>query len=434
MVLQFSCGGMLNIILINMDEGKFMKKIYLKNFLFILLIFGESFALKINAFANTAENLEFKFSPDLTAQIVKISSAPHSDEIEGVKNEIRIPEMISKDGVCYKVTSFANDCEVNCENLEEVYFPETFIGSRETILNIIKFVNACPVLERIYVAPNCETLSGDLQGILYNKEQTFLIICPSGKKEAVEIPKSVKAIYLRAFDKCKKIPKSIKMPLNIKYIGNILCDENYKLFVREDDTEVESRPKHKKILIILLGESGAGKTTIAEYLKKYGYINIPTYTTRPPRFKGEEGHIFINIDSADNIVSLENSTDRKLIYITYFANNWYWAYEDQISDYARSVIAFNPTETKNFKEYVKDRKVIVIYIKTDRKECVNRMKKRALNVNLTNDELKHDIERRVILEDNEYSSFSCDYVIDATKGITQTIINLENCLYQEGLK
>ncbi len=410
-----------------------MKKIGFKKFLLVLLIFGCNLFVRLNAFGSINSNLGFKFNQNLTAQITKISLSAYESN-DNKQTDIKIPSQIIEDGLCYKITSFSNNCEIKCENLKEIYLPETFSGSKENILNLIKFIDACPDLERIHVDPNCKDLSSDSQGILYNKEKTHLIICPSGKRETVEIPKSVKAIYLHAFDKCKKIPKSIKIPLNIKFVGNTLYDEFYKPITNEIDTEYENRPIHKKILIILLGESGAGKTTIAEYLKKYGYINIPTYTTRSPRFKGEEGHIFIDIDSIDNIVPLENSTDRKLIYITYFANNWYWAYEDQISDNDRSVIAFNPTETKNFKEYVKDRKVIVIYIKTDRKECVDRMKKRALNGNLTHDELKNDIERRVLLEANEYSSFSCDYVIDATKGITQTIINLENCLYQEGLK
>lgn len=407
-----------------------MKKIFFKKILLCILLWEFNAFLKINAMSNISDSIQFKFNQNLTAQITSLAYTNNSNE----KTIIKIPSKISKDGIYYTVTSFSDNFDINCENIKEIYLPESFNGSKENILNIIKLNDNCPNLDRIYVDPKCESLSSDSQGILYNKDKTHLITCPIGKKETVEIPKSVKSIYSHAFDKCKKIPKSIKIPLNIKLVGNILCTENYKLTTNDIDDQNEKTQTHKKIVIILLGESGAGKTTIAEYLKKYGYINIPTYTTRPSRFEGEEGHIFIDINSVNNIVPLDNNSDRKLIYITYFANNWYWAYEDQISDNDRSVIAFNPTETKNFKEYVKDRKVVVLYIKTNRQECVNRMKKRALNGNLTNDELKNDIERRVLLDDNEYSSFSCDYVIDATKGITQTIINLENCLQQEGLK
>jgi Guanylate kinase len=49
-------------------------------------------------------------------------------------------------------------------------------------------------------------------------------------------------------------------------------------------------------IICISGESGSGKTTIAELLEKRGYNYIESYTTRPMRFQDEEGHIFVNMD------------------------------------------------------------------------------------------------------------------------------------------
>ena len=44
-----------------------------------------------------------------------------------------------------------------------------------------------------------------------------------------------------------------------------------------------------KVLLVLLGESGTGKTTIANRLKqKYGMKELPCYTTRPKRKEDEE--------------------------------------------------------------------------------------------------------------------------------------------------
>lgn len=45
----------------------------------------------------------------------------------------------------------------------------------------------------------------------------------------------------------------------------------------------------------IVGPSGSGKTTIAEALEReYGWKTISSYTTRPPRYEGETGHIFVS--------------------------------------------------------------------------------------------------------------------------------------------
>lgn len=45
----------------------------------------------------------------------------------------------------------------------------------------------------------------------------------------------------------------------------------------------------------VVGPSGCGKTTVVEALReKYGYQVVESYTTRPPRYPGETGHIFVS--------------------------------------------------------------------------------------------------------------------------------------------
>ena len=50
-----------------------------------------------------------------------------------------------------------------------------------------------------------------------------------------------------------------------------------------------------KPLFLFIGRSASGKTTIANMLAdKYGYKQIWSYTTRPPRYENEPGHIFVS--------------------------------------------------------------------------------------------------------------------------------------------
>lgn len=60
-----------------------------------------------------------------------------------------------------------------------------------------------------------------------------------------------------------------------------------------------------KPLYLLIGRSASGKTTIANMLEeKYGYKSVSSYTTRPQRYDGEVGHIFIDDSTFDQLGEL----------------------------------------------------------------------------------------------------------------------------------
>lgn len=57
-----------------------------------------------------------------------------------------------------------------------------------------------------------------------------------------------------------------------------------------------------KNIYLIIGPSGSGKTTIANELeKRYGLKQVQSYTTRPPRYDGERGHIFVSDEEFDAV-------------------------------------------------------------------------------------------------------------------------------------
>lgn len=60
-----------------------------------------------------------------------------------------------------------------------------------------------------------------------------------------------------------------------------------------------------KPLYCFIGPSASGKTTIANMLEEqYSYKQVQSYTTRPPRYDGEVGHIFIDDEAFRNLGEL----------------------------------------------------------------------------------------------------------------------------------
>lgn len=67
------------------------------------------------------------------------------------------------------------------------------------------------------------------------------------------------------------------------------------------ERKVAKRQRKPRILCII-GESGVGKTTVSNYIEqRYGIHAIKSYTDRPRRFDGENGHIFLTGKQFNNI-------------------------------------------------------------------------------------------------------------------------------------
>lgn len=124
-----------------------------------------------------------------------------------------------------------------------------------------------------------------------------------------------------------------------------------------------------KYIVLVVGESGSGKSTICNLLTtRYGLKQVESYTTRPMRYEGESGHIFV--DDAEF-----NALDNMCAY-TMFDGYKYGATQEQVDNADLYVIDLDGVDY--FMAYYKGRKIpMVVYIKTPIYTRVERMLKRG---------------------------------------------------------
>jgi len=89
----------------------------------------------------------------------------------------------------------------------------------------------------------------------------------------------------------------------------------------------------KPIIICIVGESGSGKSFIAQILEdKYSIPMIESRTTRPPRFEGEPGHLYVSDKEFDTY------KEEDKIAFTTFGKYRYCCLIDDVSPYCSYVI------------------------------------------------------------------------------------------------
>ena len=124
-----------------------------------------------------------------------------------------------------------------------------------------------------------------------------------------------------------------------------------------------------KNIYLLVGESGNGKTAVAEELeKRYGLTSIRSYTTRPKRSPDEAGHVFVSNEEFDKLDDLVAYTE--------FDKFRYGTTADQIEQ--NSLYIIDPAGVTYFKEhYLGNKHPYVIYLDTPMKERILRMHSRG---------------------------------------------------------
>ena len=138
----------------------------------------------------------------------------------------------------------------------------------------------------------------------------------------------------------------------------------------------------KKPLILLVGKSGSGKTTIAEILEKDYYLkSLRSYTTRLPRYEGEDGHTFIDRDTYFKLIDK--------IATTHFDGNFYCATKEQCDK--SDVYVVDPDGVDTFTvNYDGDRVPLIIYINTHWFIRFFRMVRRGNSVSKAMERIRHD--------------------------------------------
>lgn len=144
--------------------------------------------------------------------------------------------------------------------------------------------------------------------------------------------------------------------------------------------------KKNNQIVLLVGSSGAGKTSVAEYLtKEYGLKPIASYTTRPMRTPNERGHIFV-----DEEVFAELRPD--MCAYTYINGYHYGATNSQVNNSDLYVI--DEDGIAYFKDkYTGDKIIKIVRLYASEEICINRMRSRGDKEEEIQYRIKFDQER-----------------------------------------
>lgn len=122
------------------------------------------------------------------------------------------------------------------------------------------------------------------------------------------------------------------------------------------------------ILLLLIGESGSGKTVLATYLQNhYGLRVLPSYTTRPKRNDSANDHIYV---SYDEYQKLEN-----IVAENCYNGYMYCATEKQCDN--SDIYVIDVEGLQQLKRQYNKKKLISIYVEVSENTRIQRMRTRG---------------------------------------------------------
>lgn len=118
-------------------------------------------------------------------------------------------------------------------------------------------------------------------------------------------------------------------------------------------------------LYLFVGKSASGKTTVANFLEqKHGFKQVNSYTTRPPRYEGEIGHIFVSDEEFDNL--------EEIVAYTEYNGHRYGTTAEQLDQCQIYVVDVPGVETL-LERYKANRQIMILYFGTNICTRIHRM-------------------------------------------------------------
>lgn len=119
-------------------------------------------------------------------------------------------------------------------------------------------------------------------------------------------------------------------------------------------------------LYLFVGQSGSGKSTMVNQLElQYDYKSVQSYTTRPQRYEGETGHIFVTDEEFNRLTDMIAYTD--------YNDFRYCATAQQLDEANVYIIDIPGVEYLLEKYSNKERPIVILYFDANTKTRVLRM-------------------------------------------------------------
>lgn len=158
-------------------------------------------------------------------------------------------------------------------------------------------------------------------------------------------------------------------------------------------------------MVFLIGASGSGKSTLAKRLVERGYKEVVSYTTRPKRYEGEGGHMFVDEYSGDGVAYSK------------FNGYEYWCTQEQLDECDIYVVDWPGVDMLREKGV----RGTVVYIDVSEEERVRRMKMRGDSDEMIESRIEND--RKMFPEERKMEA---DVVIDGMRNMEAIIDELQN--------
>lgn len=174
-------------------------------------------------------------------------------------------------------------------------------------------------------------------------------------------------------------------------------------------------------MIVLLGESGCGKSSVAKALEKYGYKRIVTYTTRPKRKEEIDGvdYHFISEKLFQRMKARKEFTET--------ADYRGWHYGSAVKDYDdKSVIILTP---RGFREVSARLYCNSFYIKVPRRERLIKLLQRGDDIEECCRRSLSDVGQFDGIEDEVDHVIVNDNYMKSPEEIAESIYSVDNSTY-----